>query len=289
MAARRAAAKPADPAPLPELRVTLEEAQSLVDEQLRRGQGIRDREITDRAALGDTRRDYSTWVEYNRDLLRMILSTGEVAEDFARSVRLVGWGGNTDLTEDVKDLRIDIGAHLRRLESVRERLPLYGGDTATATPRTTSQVANGRRVFVVHGHDHATLDRVVRLLSDLDLEPVVLRDQPNEGRTIIEKFEAHADVTYAIVLMTGDDLGGVANARREEMRLRARQNVVLELGFFIGRLTRRRVAALVERDVERPSDIDGVLYVPLDDSGIWRLALAKEMKAAGLPVDLNRI
>src|SRR5207247_11254328 len=121
------------------------------------------------------------------------------------------------------------------------------------------------------------------------LEPVVLRDQPNSGRTIIEKFEANADVSYAIILMTGDDVGGIATAEQADLRLRARQNVVLELGFFIGRLTRKMVAALVEPNVEIPSDIDGVIYITLDAGDTWRLLLAKEMKAAGVPVDLNRL
>jgi predicted nucleotide-binding protein len=71
------------------------------------------------------------------------------------------------------------------------------------------------------------------------------------------------------------------------LELRARQNVILELGFFLGRIDRKRVCALSEDGVEIPSDYDGVLFIPLDSSGAWKLDLAKEIKASGLPVDLN--
>ena len=65
--------------------------------------------------------------------------------------------------------------------------------------------------------------------------------------------------------------------------------MILELGYFLGRLGRDRVCALVKDDVEIPSDYSGVVYVAFDDAGAWQLNLAKEMKDAGLPVDLNRV
>lgn len=277
--------------PLPVLRVPLAEAARLVDEQLERGRELRDQQILDRAALGAANSAYSTWVEYTRDLLRRILSTDEVATDFGRSARMIWALGPSDLSEDVAEFRSDIGTHVRRLESVRDRLPLFSN---TAAPAADAGATNARdsdmsRVFVVHGRNLAAVDRVARLLRDLDLTPVVLREQPNEGRTIIEKFEAHSDVGFAVVLLTGDDIGGLADAKPEELRLRARQNVVLELGFFVGRLGRKLVAALEEPGIERPSDVEGVIYIPFDAGDTWRLLLAKEMKAAGLKVDLNRL
>jgi len=290
MAGRRTAPRQRHEQPFPELRIGLEDALGQIDEQLDRGRAIRDRAVDDRAALGAAQSAYSTWVEYNRDLLRRILSTDEVATDFGRSARLAYSLGSGSFAEDVEDFQSDIGVHLRRLESIRERLPLYQRQVGSPGGESERhEEASVRRVFVVHGRNLPALDRVVRLLRDLDLDPVVLREQPNQGRTIIEKVEAHTDVAYAIVLMTGDDVGRLAGATVAEDRLRARQNVVLELGFFIGRLSRKMVAALVEPEVEIPSDIDGVLYIPFDAGDVWRLLLAKEMKAAGLPVDLNRL
>jgi predicted nucleotide-binding protein len=107
-------------------------------------------------------------------------------------------------------------------------------------------------------------------------------------RTIIEKFEDYADVGFAVVLMTGDDRGGARDIAFEAQKLRARQNVVLELGYFLRRLGRSRVCALYVTSVEIPSDYPGGLYVLLDGGGAWRLQLARELRAAGLPVDMNR-
>ena len=129
---------------------------------------------------------------------------------------------------------------------------------------------------------------VSRFLTDVGLTPIVLHEQPNKGRTIIEKFEDHSDVGYALVLCTPDDVGALADDQGD-LKTRPRQNVVLEWGFFLGKLGRERVCALVAGDVEFPSDYAGVLYVELDDAGGWKLQLGQELRQAGLPADLNRL
>jgi predicted nucleotide-binding protein len=142
------------------------------------------------------------------------------------------------------------------------------------------------RIFVVHGHDAAARDGVARFVTQLKLEPIILHEQPSRGRTIIEKFLEYSDVGFAIVLLTADDVGS-SRDRPDEQRLRARQNVIFELGFFIGKLGREKVAALYERDVEIPSDYQGVLFTEIDDAGAWRFLIAREMRAAGIPFDMN--
>lgn len=149
------------------------------------------------------------------------------------------------------------------------------------TPRAAT-----RRVFVVHGHDDGLKETVARYLSKLELAPIVLHEQPNQGKTIIEKFEHHAEVDFAVVLFTPDDIGYPVG-KEDEARPRARQNVVLELGFFMAALGRHRVCVLHSGNIELPSDYSGVLYLPLDTSGAWRFLLAKEMKASGMQIDLN--
>ena len=144
-------------------------------------------------------------------------------------------------------------------------------------------------VFIVHGRNEPIREKVARLVTSLNYKPVILHEQPSKGRTIIEKFEVNSDVAYAVVLLTGDDKGGVATDDPVSYRLRARQNVILELGFFLGRLGREKVCALYEDGVEIPSDYQGVVFVQLDDNDAWKLALAKEMKAAGLRIDMNKI
>ncbi len=146
------------------------------------------------------------------------------------------------------------------------------------------------QVFVVHGRSDDRLAETTDTLRKLDVGPVVLRLQPNQGRTIIEKFEEHArDAEYAVVLLTADDEGGLRGTPPEGLRLRARQNVVFELGFFFAKLGRERVCALLDHDVERPSDYQGVLYIELDDRGRWRIDLGRELRAAGLPVRLANL
>ena len=143
-------------------------------------------------------------------------------------------------------------------------------------------------VFVVHGHDEGSKETVARFLSKLGLQPVVLHEKANQGRTIIEKFEQYAQVGFAVVLLTPDDTGAPQDESAGPQP-RARQNVILELGFFLGKLGRDRTCALLKEDVEIPSDYHGVLYIRMDDQGAWQMKLVGELKGAGFDVDANRI
>lgn len=141
---------------------------------------------------------------------------------------------------------------------------------------------DSRKVFLVHGHDGEAKQTVARFLEKKGLEVVILDEIPGQGRTIIEKFEQHSSVGYAVVLMTPDD----ATERREggAPERRARQNVVFELGFFVGTLKRGRVCVIARGNVEKPSNYWGVEYIPWDDAGGWKLKLLEELKAANLAI-----
>jgi len=125
---------------------------------------------------------------------------------------------------------------------------------------------------------------VARFLEKLDIEPIILHEQADRGQTIIEKFEKHSEVAFAIVLLTPDDIGGQDNS---SLRKRARQNVIFEFGYFIGKLGRSNVCGLYCDGVELPSDYTGVLYTKAE--GGWQLNIIRELKAAGFSVDANRI
>jgi predicted nucleotide-binding protein len=147
-----------------------------------------------------------------------------------------------------------------------------------------------RKIFVVHGHDGETRATVARFIEKLGFEAVILHERPNKGRTIITKFrDEAAGVGFAVVLMTPDDVGGEAPSQRNGVNLlpRARQNVVFELGFFVGALGPEHVAALVKGDIERPSDFDGVVYISLDNTN-WKTELARELEAAGYEIDWKK-
>jgi predicted nucleotide-binding protein len=150
--------------------------------------------------------------------------------------------------------------------------------------KTMPPVANGE-VFVVHGHDEGARETVARFMGNLGLAPIILHEHASQGRTIIEKLEHHGDVGYAVVLLTPDDVGGTDPVK---LQPRARQNVILELGYFLGLLGRDHVCALYRGELELPSDYMGVIYIPLDSRGGWRLSLAKELKAADFDVDMNK-
>jgi predicted nucleotide-binding protein len=154
-------------------------------------------------------------------------------------------------------------------------------------PIARAEPSDLHRVFIVHGHDDAPRETVARFLANVGLDPVILHEQANRGMTIAEKLEANANVGFAVVLLTPDDVG---RAKAEEQdRPRARQNVILELGYFVGRLGRERVCALQRGDLEIPSDYMGVVYTPFDDGGGWRQSLARELQAASYEIDWNKV
>lgn len=197
----------------------------------------------------------------------------------------------------LKDIQWDVNKYHAFLLSLKEELETHPDEIiATETQNIPTvlteeapKVSTSRDIFIVHGHDEAIKQTVARLLEKLELNPIILHEQPDKGQTIIEKLEKSSsdiDVGYAIVILTPDDVGAEAS-EKEKLLPRARQNVVFELGYFIAKLGRQRVQALHTQGVELPSDYQGVLYTQLDDGGAWKLKLAKEMKAVGIDIDLN--
>lgn len=144
------------------------------------------------------------------------------------------------------------------------------------------------KVFIVHGHNHGVLNTVSRFIEKLGLEAIILQEQARRGNTIIEMLEKHSEVSYAIVILSPDDLGA-AVLEKDHLNYRARQNVILELGFFIGKLGRKNTSAIVVEEIEIPSDYHGILYIKFDTGNAWKLALAKELREAGFMFDANKV
>jgi predicted nucleotide-binding protein len=157
--------------------------------------------------------------------------------------------------------------------------------------KVAEPVVTGDSIFLVHGHDKAMREEVARFLGRVLDRPnivVILGEKANQGTTLIEKLEQAATTSgYAVVLLTGDDEGH--NVGSSETELRARQNVVFELGFFFGKLGRRQVSVLYDQGVTVPSDVGGLVYIPLDEAGGWMIQLARELKSAGYDADMNRL
>ena len=187
------------------------------------------------------------------------------------------------------DLRLEcVQEKIAYIKSLRKVLQL---DLDKNSKENKKEQSLGENIFIVHGHDTESLDRVKKILKTLRLKHKVLHEQPNKGLTLIEKFEETAeDIGFAIVIMTGDDKGGSKKDDFSKYKNRARQNVILELGFFLAKLERKRVCILSEEGVEEPSDYRGVVYTSLKNNDHQLLMhLAKELKVAGFKIDENKL
>lgn len=203
------------------------------------------------------------------------------------------FGVDSAVSVTFEGVREDISIKMQRLSELKDNLELY-----TLEPEIKAEGANGTdascnkpsTIFVVHGRaDTPRLEVQNLLLRATSHPPIVLMDQPNQGSTIIEKLEEHLGTAagFAVVLITGDDEGRFTGTT--ELQRRARQNVILELGYAMGRLGRRNVTILYEENVELPSDISGVAYYALDSHGGWQRHLLGDLKAAGFEVNTDAL
>ncbi len=211
-------------------------------------------------------------IDHLVDVARNRVSPGSFYVPIAPVV-VRGKNGLKDVTKDlVKSKRADLSVRQKQEDN---------------QPEAGSTLADNK-VFIVHGHDDLAKTEMARFIEQADLEPIILHEQVNSGMTIIEKIESYSAVGFAVILYTPCDSGGV-NASDAEPQPRARQNVIFEHGYFLGRLGRPKVSAFVKGELETPNDISGVVYTPLDDAGAWKMSLLKELKAAGYSVNSDSL
>lgn len=182
-----------------------------------------------------------------------------------------------------------VGRVRNLINTIKEEIELFDAGADVHRGEASAHPSASSSVFVVHGHDEELKQSVARTIERLGLDSVILHEKPNKGRTIIEKFDDYSKVGFAVVLLSADD---VARAKEgEDDSYRARQNVIFELGFFLGRLGRERVAAIYcpYEKFEMPSDYSGVLFIEYDADGSWRYKLAKELKACGYVINVDAI
>ena len=271
--------------PQPKLRVSRGEAYKRIKARIEEGQLLRRRSIGTDSGLDKARMESQNWSKCNIDLLITLFDTPAQADEYKncdrllsyviepRTVHLPGWRQS-----QISKYQMDMKCSISKLEEICDQLERFDD------PSDISQ----REVFIVHGRDNEAKISVAGFIKKLGLEPIILDEQPNSGLTIIEKFAQHAsNVGFAIVLITPDDVGALKD--EDELQPRARQNVILELGYFLHRLGRERVCVLHKGKVELPSDMQGILYVPMNNPNEWQLQLAKEMKQAGLPINPEKL
>lgn len=177
---------------------------------------------------------------------------------------------------------------IKELEDEAAYLTSLAAGEATENPIAAQASETKTKVFIVHGHDHKARGDVALFLARIELQHIILDNEASQGLTIIEQFERHANqAAFAVVLLTPDDIGGAVAT--QETGARAKQNVIFEPGYFVGKIGRGRVCLLRKGAVEIPSDLHGVIYKHMDDGGGWKHELMKELIAAKLPLNSHAI
>jgi len=280
------------PTQKPSLLMSRNDVAQALRSRIDKGRTIQNTNVQSIEQLDGLRAEQNKWNDYNIEYLSRSFDVSSISKSHSN---VYGWGTlvmNASPSQRVQSFKDGIGKQITSLESILERLELIPEATSISSTNISSRplpIGDINSVFIVHGHDETAKINVARFVEKLGLKAIILHEQPNKGQTIIEKFESNAaEVGFAIVLLTPDDIAASKESPDDTM-FRARQNVVLELGYFCGVLGRNKVCVLFKGDVEIPSDYLGVIYTPLDSDDGWHLKLAKEMKEAGLNIDLNDV
>lgn len=223
------------------------------------------------------------YIEYNKIRKLKVFTSKDPVDEILRKAQsslpsnVLVFYGRTDMMND------------RRMTDItKEILKTLRPNSSNVTNNVLKEnnMIDNKKVFLVHGRDGEAKSEVARFIQMIGLEPIILHEQANNGSTLIEKIERNTDVGYGIILYTPCDVGGLSE---DKLSPRARQNVIFEHGYLIGKLGRKKVVALVKPNVEHPSDISGIVYIPHDNHDGWKVALARELKSAGYNIDMNKL
>jgi len=266
---------------------------SKLEKRIEIGQEIFNRNILNEQELVVANSDYKLWTEYNSEMLKQVFSI-EI-NDYVNSYNNAGYSFLGQMGEvernPIQTFKNLVNYKLENLKSLLTRAELLKSQVFNNThipvatgPNTLSK----SEVFIVHGHDENAKTKTARFIEKLGLKPIILHEQASGSKTVIEKIEAYSNVGFGIVLYTPCDIG----AKKEEtpnLKNRARQNVVFEHGFLIGKIGRENVCALVKDEIETPNDISGVVYVKMDNEDAWHLKIARELRNSGYEIDMNKL
>lgn len=241
-----------------------------------------DRVNYDEAAEKDFIAQYHRWHDYNVEIYKTSFTAANSTyrHNYESHVWSI-WG-----TDTIKEYKDEISRLINQMTADIEKIALIPCEIEEKPKETKEQpLKDTTSVFIVHGHDDLAINEVKVFLMKLGFNPIVLREKPNEGQTIIEKIEKYTNVGFAIVLYTPCDEGKAKEA--SEYKSRARQNVVFEHGYLCAKLGRKYVCALVKDDVEIPGDLGGVVYTQMTPG--WEMLVARELKSAGYTFDASKL
>lgn len=237
--------------------------------------------------------EYSYWNDYNYELLRQ--SFNKTDNEYAHVYNQVGQyssltvvaGYRRDPQKDYSRLKQKISDKIDNLEKLVNKTNLLKSSVINQNIMADNNIKPDLdSVFIVHGQDDSAKIELALFLERLKLKAIILHEQASSGDTIIEKIEKHTNVGFGIVLYTPCDIGAKAG-NEDKLQNRARQNVVFEHGYLIGKIGRKNVCALVKGNIEIPNDISGVVYISMGNS--WKIDIARELKASGYLIDMNLI
>lgn len=264
-----------------------------LDKRIELGEELCKRSAQTKADFAKNKEDFSSWSNYNSEFLKQAFNKEyneyKKSYDDAGSFSIGIVGRNTSHAQELQKFKSRIETKLNNLKKLRAKTDLLKTTFIDNTlPKVEIVPIDKSQVFIVHGHDEAAKSKTARFIEKLGLKPIILHEQASGSKTVIEKIEAYSNVGFGIVLYTPCDIGA-KNEEEPNIKNRARQNVVFEHGFLIGKIGRENVCALVKDDLETPNDISGVVYVKMDDEEAWHLKIARELRNSGYEIDMNRL
>lgn len=273
----------------PILSISNSEFKKRLTERIGIGEELFDRQIQTQEELQKLASDYKLWSDYNFEYLQQIFDYPN--NEYAGNYNQAGYSFMGELGKvqgnPIMSKKNTIQYKLDNLKSLSAKSDLLKSEVkkfvSTINPKFSKE-----EVFIVHGHDELALTKTARFIEKLGLKSIILHEQSTSGKTIIEKIEEYSNVGFGIVLYTPCDVGAV-KSKKEKLNNRARQNVIFEHGYLIGKIGRKNVCALVKGEIELPNDISGVVYVKMDEDDAWNLRVAKELKSSGYVIDMNKL
>lgn len=257
------------------------------------GEELFNRDISNQNELKIVNSYYKFWTDYNSEMLKQVFNIE--SNDYMNSYNQAGYTiiGQMGVVENnplqtfknlVKFKLDNLNSLLRRADLLKSQLTINTSNSNAEFKTSLSKT----EVFIVHGHNEDAKTKTARFIEKLGLKPIILHEQASGSKTVIEKIETFSNVGFGIVLYTPCDIGG-KNEENPNYKNRARQNVVFEHGFLIGKIGRENVCALIKGEVEIPNDISGVVYVKMDNEDAWHLKVARELRNSGYEIDMNKL
>jgi predicted nucleotide-binding protein len=273
------------------LNISIEEFKNRLNQRIKIGEELYAREITNETDFSTLENEFDIWTDYNFEMLKQAFNFPD--NEYRSSYDNAGFtflGQMGEIANNpIQTMKNLIGYKLASLKSLHGKSDLIKSEvTDNLQPANSQKETTKTEVFIVHGHDELAKTKTARFIEKLGLKPIILHEQTSSGKTIIEKIEKYSNVGFGIVLYTPCDKGCKIGSE-DNLLNRARQNVVFEHGFLIGKIGRDHVCALYKGEVELPNDISGMIYEKMDDDDSWHVRIARELKKSGYNIDLNRL